>query len=549
MLRFCFYFLFCLLAFNVNAQLSNMTGYVYAKNNSGFQDDAEVKIVDSNGKLIAELTTTNGGKFSYSLSQNASYSLTAAKVGFKPETINFDIGPDSVKYLKVPIDRLPGYLFEATMSETLADYDLTDSLVPEVAAIDNARIEIFNNTTKKEEVVWDKYDKHIFHYRFEQGNQYLIMIRKDGYYSKRIMANVNVNGCILCFDGIGSMNPGVVDNLTRENTMGTLASNITIRKLRLDVPVEIPNVSFDGAKLDITPATKSALDKFYRVLVENPQIKVAIMAHTDCRGEARVNQQLSEKRALKMVDYLIKKGIASNRLQSSGMGESKLKNKCADGVKCSEAEHAENRRYEYKIVELLPIDEEIKPFRRIVKEEDMEKFLELANSDEYIEVPADFKSTPKPTSEAQDNIPVPAGVAKSKPSQPVEVVQSLIPIKKIEPILEPEVSVVSAEPNPEIKTEASLTNDPFFNNKISPVPTYYTGFMVLIRSGDTILPKKHDIFSQFGNLYGEERDGKYDYLIGSFSKKSSAEWFVSNSIAEKFKDAKIIEYKSGKRVE
>lgn len=60
---------------------------------------------------------------------------------------------------------------------------------------------------------------------------------------------------------------------------------------------------------------------------------------------------LSEKRANATMKYIISQGIDSNRLIGKGYGETKLKNKCANGVPCSNAEHEINRRTEFVIIE------------------------------------------------------------------------------------------------------------------------------------------------------------------------------------------------------
>jgi outer membrane protein OmpA-like peptidoglycan-associated protein len=57
---------------------------------------------------------------------------------------------------------------------------------------------------------------------------------------------------------------------------------------------------------------------------------------------------LSNRRAHAAVDYLVSKGISRSRLKSKGYGETKLLNKCADGVQCTEEEHKVNRRTEFK---------------------------------------------------------------------------------------------------------------------------------------------------------------------------------------------------------
>ena len=82
----------------------------------------------------------------------------------------------------------------------------------------------------------------------------------------------------------------------------------------------------------------------------NPTIVIEIGSHTDSRSAAKANLILSEKRAKASVDYIVSKGIDKARLTGKGYGESKLVNKCKDGVKCKEEEHQQNRRTEFKIV-------------------------------------------------------------------------------------------------------------------------------------------------------------------------------------------------------
>ncbi|MDA3954608.1 MAG: hypothetical protein PF485_13250 [Bacteroidales bacterium] len=48
----------------------------------------------------------------------------------------------------------------------------------------------------------------------------------------------------------------------------------------------------------------------------------------------------------------MKKGIDVNRISAKGYGESRLKNRCADGVQCSKAEHQDNRRSEIRITRI-----------------------------------------------------------------------------------------------------------------------------------------------------------------------------------------------------
>lgn len=60
---------------------------------------------------------------------------------------------------------------------------------------------------------------------------------------------------------------------------------------------------------------------------------------------------LSKQRAKSTMKYMISKGISVDRLKSEGFGETKLVNKCSNGVRCSREEHQLNRRSEFIILE------------------------------------------------------------------------------------------------------------------------------------------------------------------------------------------------------
>ena len=97
--------------------------------------------------------------------------------------------------------------------------------------------------------------------------------------------------------------------------------------------------------------SKSSLDKLADFILKN-DLKIELSAHTDSRGSSSYNKRLSQARAQSCVNYLKKKGVGSRNILARGYGESKLINRCKNGVKCSEDEHQENRRTEVKILEV-----------------------------------------------------------------------------------------------------------------------------------------------------------------------------------------------------
>lgn len=101
----------------------------------------------------------------------------------------------------------------------------------------------------------------------------------------------------------------------------------------------------------LTPQAKNIIDsKLLPILANNSSAKLEIASHTDSRGTDESNQLLSERRAQAVVNYLQERGINSSLLVANGYGEKRLKNRCADGVSCTEREHSVNRRTEFRLI-------------------------------------------------------------------------------------------------------------------------------------------------------------------------------------------------------
>ena len=61
---------------------------------------------------------------------------------------------------------------------------------------------------------------------------------------------------------------------------------------------------------------------------------------------------LSQKRAESAVNYIIAHGIDKERITAKGYGESQLINRCKNKVQCTEEEHQQNRRTEFKVTSM-----------------------------------------------------------------------------------------------------------------------------------------------------------------------------------------------------
>jgi outer membrane protein OmpA-like peptidoglycan-associated protein len=93
---------------------------------------------------------------------------------------------------------------------------------------------------------------------------------------------------------------------------------------------------------------EALLDFFKRY----PEMEIDLISHTDTRGDAKLNQQLTDERAQTAKIYLTSKGVNPEHIVAYGKGESEPRNRCVEGVECSDEEHMQNNRLEIRIRKL-----------------------------------------------------------------------------------------------------------------------------------------------------------------------------------------------------
>jgi len=131
--------------------------------------------------------------------------------------------------------------------------------------------------------------------------------------------------------------------------------DLFLMKLEVNQSFKVENIYYDLDKWSIRPDAEPSLDKLVQIMKNYP-ITAELSSHTDSRASKAYNNELSQKRAEAAVRYIILHGVDPSRLTAKGYGETKLVNRCADGIDCTEAEHQENRRTEFKITS---VNEEI----------------------------------------------------------------------------------------------------------------------------------------------------------------------------------------------
>ena len=140
-----------------------------------------------------------------------------------------------------------------------------------------------------------------------------------------------------------SDNDGVIDKM--DNCPDTFAGAAVNDKGCAVFQGTLKGVNFESGSARLTSESRTILDNAASELVKYPTMKVLVAAYTDSQGSAAFNQNLSQKRAESVRNYLISKGVAASALKATGFGESNpvATNDTAEG-------RAENRRVELSVI-------------------------------------------------------------------------------------------------------------------------------------------------------------------------------------------------------
>ena len=112
-------------------------------------------------------------------------------------------------------------------------------------------------------------------------------------------------------------------DLTDTKIYGELSKDLFLVPIEKGAEVILNNIFFDFDKYELKEESFPELNRTITMMQKNENIKISVEGHTDNIGTQEYNITLSERRAKAVVNYLVKEGIAENRLQSKGWGKSK----------------------------------------------------------------------------------------------------------------------------------------------------------------------------------------------------------------------------------
>lgn len=299
---------------DVNTGGNEMFPYLHSDGSLYFSSDAH----NSMGGLDVFITSHNGTR--WLKPENLNYPLNSIKDDFG-FSINNDNKTGFVSSSRSKSDKM--YSFEKH-SPTFTLYGRARKKATQIP-VEGVIVEVTNSATGKvTSVVSDKTGN--FKLKLDPESKYNLYCTKFGCFSRTDL--ISTIGLKYSED---------------------FYADFEVEEIVIDKPIVLENIYYDFDKWDIRPDAAAELDKLVRILMDNPKIEIEMGSHTDCRGSDRYNLVLSDKRARAAVLYLISRGIDATRLTWKGYGETMHVNKCEDGVPCTEEEHQENRRTEFRV--------------------------------------------------------------------------------------------------------------------------------------------------------------------------------------------------------
>jgi outer membrane protein OmpA-like peptidoglycan-associated protein len=197
--------------------------------------------------------------------------------------------------------------------------------------------------------ITDKDGKFVFE-KLSPDEQYLFMLAAD---------DPSINIIIVDEDGkVLEAAKRLIDGkyryerLAKEQNVITLINELDeVIKISDDDKFVVSKIFYGYKSSDVNEESAKELDKLVLILQKNKGIGIELTSHTDSIGSDEYNMRLSQERAQKARQYIISKGINSNKITAKGMGEKEpiAPNSKPDGTDNAEG-RAKNRRTEFKII-------------------------------------------------------------------------------------------------------------------------------------------------------------------------------------------------------
>ena len=271
---------------------------------------ANISILNEDGSQFTnfQLGDYDNAASNVQLDINKQYKVIASADRFHSDTISVNTAKNTDLKLKF-------YLAPKTL-----DYSFN---VKDVTSKRKLRSKLTLKNDSKDEII-EGYSDQTF--KLRQGDQYEVLTSSDRGY---LLASGKISVPIVAD---GEAPPPVVQNA------------IDVAPIAVGANLILNNISFATNSDQLAPSSLLELDRVADFMQLNPTVSIEISAHSDDIGAAAFNQQLSQRRAISVEDYLLKKNIKETYMQSVGYGEER-----PIVANDSDENRAKNRRVELMV--------------------------------------------------------------------------------------------------------------------------------------------------------------------------------------------------------
>jgi len=296
--------------------------------------NVEVSLYDEKDIVIETVITKEDGKYEFEAEQDKYYSLDGIKLEYTDGENKADTHTDEyIVIADIELNKWPKFSLYCIIKDERTMEPLNEVKVTLTDYIKHENEVIITPETGD---FFRKLDDR----KLNDTLSYELKLEKDGYLTETFVYNKVL------------YRPGQY-NMHEE--MNILLNEIEVGK-DLSKIIDINPIYFDLDKSNIRPDAAFELDKIVKVLNDNPNMVIELGSHTDCRGSAAYNRALSDRRAKSSAKYIKARITKPERIYGKGYGESKLINHCecegSKKVPCTEEEHQQNRRTEFKIIKM-----------------------------------------------------------------------------------------------------------------------------------------------------------------------------------------------------
>lgn len=254
------------------------------------------------------------GRYQLELNLGKSYNLEIKVPNYEPYIFTFDL-TDAILFNEFERD------VELEPSKTQFEINIADIETDE--AINEVEI-VITNLEKNETIV-----KKV---RKDENGKFVVDLRAGDKYE------IDVNGP----KGYAFYNTKVDMSDTENKKL-----DVKLKPLKAKTKLVLNDITFETNSADLNSSSYEELDRVIKLLIDNPDIKIEISAHSDNVGSDAYNMKLSSKRAQSVVDYLVNGQLSLERLIAKGYGES-----TPVVANDTEENRAKNRRVELKIIDV-----------------------------------------------------------------------------------------------------------------------------------------------------------------------------------------------------